>query len=325
MNTSIRRGLLVAAAAALAVTLGACSGQPSAPSSSGGEKKPNIAVVLKEASSEYWITVGDGARAAGEKLGDKATVSVTAGNSEADYTSQINRIQNAITAGADVLVVAPSAPTQLTPVLQQAIDKGIKVILVDTPIDGLDASAFVGTDNVSAGKIGFDTLSQAVGGKGQIGIITGAAGITSTDNRVKGFLEGNSSGALTVVATLPTEPSCARAAGVDAAENLLTAHPDLVGIFSACGDSAAGAVQAIARAGKTGDIKLVSFDLTSLGLAGFQDGSVTASVNQDPERMGGLSVESAYELATGGKIESQIDSGVQVLTKENAAEYFANK
>lgn len=313
---------VVAVGAALAIAalgLSACS-TGNAGGSPSGDEKPNIAVIWKDGSSPFWLAAQAGSEEGKKDLGDKATVTISAGNSESDVASQIAKVENAITAGAGAIVIAPSAPDQLKPVLTKAMEQGIKVLLVDTPIEGFDASTFIGTDNNAGGAEAFKAMAEALPDGGKIGLIGGAPGVTSTDDRLAGFQEAAEGSNLTLLEPLATK-SCDQATGVKNAENLITAHPDLAGIFIACGQPALGALQAIKSANLSGDIKVVGFDFDKGADATLDDGSAFAFISQFPDKMGSVGVESAYTLLTGGSIDERIDTGVAVITKDNVDDY----
>ncbi|MFS0894821.1 sugar ABC transporter substrate-binding protein [Microbacterium sp. 179-I 3D3 NHS] len=311
--------LTAALVAVSALSLSACSsdgGSGAAPSS---EEKPNIAVIWKDGSSPFWLAAKQGSEDGKAALGDKATVTISAGNSETDVASQIAKVENAITAGAGAIVIAPSAPDQLKPVLTKAMEQGIEVLLVDTPIEGFDAT-FIGTDNKAGGAEAFASMAEALPDGGKIGLIGGAPGVTSTDNRLAGFQEAAEGSNFTLLEPLATQ-SCDQASGVKNAENLITANPDLAGIFIACGQPALGAIQAIKSANLSGEITVVGFDFDKGADAALDDGSAYAFISQFPDKMGSMGVESAYTVLTGGSIEKSIDTGVAVITKDNVDEY----
>ena len=333
-DTLLRRLAPAATAGALAATVLLCTAPPSSAATSSTPVK--IAVILKNDSDPYWITVFSGARMAAKTLGSKATVSYAAGASESDILGQINKIQDAVTAGAQAIVVAPSEPSEDISVLNKAVAAGVKVIIVDTPTSGPDTPGwtkyvtFIGTNNFSAGQIGGQELLKAVGHTGDIAIINGGVGVTSTELRTAGFMAAIKGTNIKVVSNLPTNPSCALSPGTTDAENILTAHPNLVAIWSPCGGALIGAIPALAADHDTGKVKLFGQDVASSfgstpadvtqALHAFQTGQVTASVNQQPILMGDLGVLDAYKAVEGISLAKSIDSGTSIMTKQNAAQ-----
>lgn len=310
--------VLFSAIALSALGLAGCA--PGA-SPGGDSDLPQIAVIWKDASSPYWLAASGGSETAKSDLGDKANVTITAGTSESDVASQIAKVENAITAGAQAIVISPSAPDQLKPVLQKAKDAGINVLLIDTDIPDFDADTFIGTNNKAGGAAAYDALVAAIGDTGgEVGVIGGAPGVTSVEDRVAGFVGAAEGSSFEILETLATK-SCDQESGVKDAENLITAHPNLKAIFIGCGQPALGAIQAVKAAGLAGKITIIGFDFDPGAADALKDGSAAAFVNQAPAKMGSTGVESAFTLLTGGKIEKSIDTGVATITKDNVADF----
>lgn len=328
MKNKLFRGAIVLAILGGFAAIPAVSGA-SASYGAANSAKVKIAVILKNDSDPYWITVFSGARLGAKDLGSKATVTYAAGASESDILGQINKIQDAITAGAQAIVVAPSVPAEDIAVLNKAVAAGIKVIVIDTPTPGWSKYVtFIGTNNFYAGEEGGKELLKAAGRTGEVGIIDGGAGVTSTEQRTAGFRAAIKGTEIKVVADLPTNPSCALAPGTTDAENMLTAHPNLVAIWSPCGGSLLGAIPVITANRDLGRVLLFGQDVASSfgstpadvaeALHAFLSGEVTASVNQQPVFMGQLGVEDAYKAVEGVKLSKNIDSGTSIMTKQNA-------
>jgi simple sugar transport system substrate-binding protein len=103
---------------------------------------------------------------------------------------------------------------------------------------------------------------------------------------------------------------------------LLTSNAHLKSIYAACGPPAAGAAQAIKNAGiSPDDIVLVGFDFCCGEKEALESGIEDATVAQFPTKMAGLGVEALVKAIKGEKVESLIDSGAALVTKENMAEF----
>src|SRR4026207_183974 len=147
-----------------------------------------------------------------------------------------------------------------------------------------------------------------------IAILEGVAGAPSLQQRVDGFKTGLGDG-FKIVASLPTD--CDQTKGLNAAQDILTANPDVKAIYGACGPPIIGALEAIKSAGKT--IKVVGFDAGADEVAAIVAGDELASVAQFPAKMGEYGVQAAYDAITSGTVEANIDTGTEMVTKDNAA------
>lgn len=124
-------------------------------SASGSGEDGSVAVVLKTLSSPYWKYVEAGAKAAGKDLGVDVTIVGPA--SESQIMEQVNMIEDSLNQGIGSLVVSPTQPDTVVPVLEQA---NVPVLFIDTDADFSGKTSFIGTDNLTAGKEGGKLLAS---------------------------------------------------------------------------------------------------------------------------------------------------------------------
>ncbi|MEV6632826.1 sugar ABC transporter substrate-binding protein [Actinoplanes sp. NPDC051470] len=238
------------------------------------------------------------------------------GKSGTDDEGVINHVENMIAKGVKAIAITPTSPAVQT-ALDKAVKAGIKVVLVDNDIPGWTGkSSVVATDNLAGGKLAGTWLAEHLADGAKIGILQGRIGNPSLDDRVKGLKETLGSKA-TVVAEPATD--CDQTKGLNAAQDMLTAHPDLTAIYGACGPPIIGALQAVKAAGKKpGDITVVGFDASPDELKSIKAGEQTGSVAQFPAKMGSLGIETAVSAARGQAVQPSVDTGTEMVTKDNA-------
>lgn len=316
-----RRGAIALTLLAIgAVTACGDDGDDGGDASGASTEKVKVGVVIKTLENPYWVAGKAGFDRAKREIGADAEVLFDTGTSEERPEEQITKIENMLTRGIDALAVAPTNPDLALPVLQRAVDEGVKVILVDTDIPDWDGeTSFIGTDNVEAGRLAGEFLDKQLGGKGKVGLIAGLKGVTSVDNREAGFKEALQDTDIEIVGDLDT--TCLLDKGVSVAEDILTADPDVDAMFSECGPPAVGAIQAIRGAGKTGEIFLMGFDAAPDEIAAILSGEEDATVAQFPERMVNIGTKLAVKAAKGEKVPPTRNVGVEIITKKNAAEF----
>ena len=169
------------------------------------------------------------------------------GKSGTDDEGEIAIIENMIVQQVKAIAITPTSPN-VQAALDKAVKAGIKVVLIDNDIPGWTGkSSVVATDNLAGGKLAGTWLAQHVPAGSKIGILQGRLGNPSLDDRVKG-LKSTLGSAATVVAEPATD--CDQTKGLNAAQDMLTAHPDVTAIYGACGPPIIGALQAIKAAGK---------------------------------------------------------------------------
>jgi ABC-type sugar transport system substrate-binding protein len=239
------------------------------------------------------------------------------GASGTDDEGEIAAIESMITQGVKAIVITPTSPN-VQDALQKAVDGGIKVILVDNDIPGWEGkTSLVATDNMAGGVLAGEFMAGELTAGDTIAILEGVAGAPSLQQRVDGFKEGLGDG-FEIVASLPTD--CDQTKGLNAAQDILTAHPDVKAIYGACGPPIIGAIEAIKSAGKT--IKVVGFDAGGDEVAAIVAGDELASVAQFPAKMGSEGAQAALDAITPGTtVEANIDTGTAMVTKDNAADF----
>lgn len=238
------------------------------------------------------------------------------GTSGTDDEGEISAIESMITQGVKAIVITPTSPN-VQDALQKAVDKGIKVILVDNDIPGWEGkTALVATDNLAGGVLAGKYMATQLEPGDTVAVLKGVAGAPSLEDRVTGFLDGLGDG-FEIVATLPTD--CDQTKGLNAAQDILTRNPDVTAIYGACGPPILGALQAISDAGKT--VKTVGFDAGPDEIAAIVAGDELASVAQFPAKMGEFGAQAALDAISGKTVEPNIDTGTEIVTKDNAADF----
>jgi simple sugar transport system substrate-binding protein len=242
------------------------------------------------------------------------------GTSATDIEGQIALIESMVTKGVQGIAVTPVDPT-VAAALDKAIAAGVKVVLMDNNIpDWNGRTALATTDNYNAGKIAGAHLKTVLKNGDTLGILEGVPGVPSLDDRVKGMLDGLQGVDVKIVGRGAT--NCTEELGISVAEDLLTANPDLKAIYAACGPPAAGAAQAIKNAGISNDaIVLVGFDFCCGEAEALTAGVEDATVAQFPAKMAALGVDALVKAIRGEKVESLIDSGAALVTKDNMADF----
>jgi len=242
------------------------------------------------------------------------------GAAATDIEGQIALIESMVTNGVQGIALTPVDPTVAT-ALDKAVAAGVKVVLMDNNIpDWNGRTALATTDNYAAGKIAGGYLKTVLKDGDTLAILEGVPGVPSLDDRVNGMLEGLAGVKVDIVGRGATD--CTEEKGLNVAQDILTANPELKAIYAACGPPAAGAARAITNAGIANDkIILVGFDFCCGEAEALTAGTEDATVAQFPSKMAELGVDALVRAIRGEKVESLIDSGAALVTKENMAEF----
>jgi ribose transport system substrate-binding protein len=311
-------GLIVGACSSGTSSSAPSAAAPSAAAPSAAAEKVKIGFITKFPVDFYDIMV-DAAKTWAKDHPDVETV-FAQGKSGTDDEGEIAAIESMITQGVNAIAITPTSPN-----VQAALDKataaGIKVVLIDNDIpDWTGKSSVVATDNLAGGKLAGTWLKENLPAGAKLAVLKGRLGNPSLEDRVTGMLETLGTAATVVGGSPATD--CDQTKGLNAAADLLTANPDLTAIYSACGPPAIGALTAIKNAGTApGKIIVVGFDASGDEVAAIIAGEQAASVAQFPAKMGSLGIETAYKAAKGETVPANVDTGTEMVTKDNAASF----
>lgn len=298
---------------AVFVVLVGCGKQESG-QDSGANPGLTIAVVPKATSHDFWQTVKAGAEAAGKENNIKIIWKGPA--KETDVAGQMSIIENFITQKVDAIVMAATNSKALIATVEKARKAGIPVVTIDSGIDKDIAASFVATDNIDGARKGADALAEMIGKKGKVGLFPIVAGAATSTMREDGFKEAiKKYPDIKIASTLYSNCDESRAMAVT--EDMLTAHPDISGIFSACGPGAVGTARVLEQKGLAGKIKHVAFDAIPAEIDALKNNSIQALIVQNPFKMGYDGVKTAVAVKQGKEVSKRIDTGVVVVTMKN--------
>lgn len=309
LQNLVKNLLLLSLALSAAIWMPACKRDSSKP------KQPVIAVIPKGVSHSFWLTIKAGADAAGRELG--ATIDWKGAASETDIAGQINIVEDAINRRVDGIVIAPSHGDSLVPIVTRAQREGIPVTIFDSGISTESYLSYVATDNRAGGMLAGQRMGERLNGKGKVAILGVKKGSVSTDEREEGFAQKlrEQYPGIQLVQWLYGDASASKS--LSTAEDILTSHPDLNGLFASNESSTVGAVRAIRQRNLSTQVVLVGFDATPDLVNNVRDSSIDSLVIQNPHKMGYEGVRTILDKLAGREPARRIDTGVSLLTKEN--------
>jgi ribose transport system substrate-binding protein len=283
------------------------------------DSQPTIPIIVKDTTSAFWQIVLAGARKAGKDFDVK--VPELGAQSESDINGQISILENAVSEKPAAIVISPTQFKALGQPIDEAAKKTI-IVGIDSAADSKAFTSFLQTDNVQGGRVAADGLAAAIEAQygkpeGDVALITSLPGVGSLDQRAKGFKEEIAAKypGLKLVADKVADGMATTALNI--MTDLITANPNLRGVFASNLIMAQGAGQAIAENHAADKIKLIGFDSDSKLIGLLKDGNIAALVVQDPFRMGYEGVKTALAASKGEKVPATVDTGVNLITKAN--------
>src|SRR5579864_6339607 len=299
------RRRVTASVLALCLSLTACTTSP----------KKIIAMVPKATSHLFWVSVQAGAMTAGRDLG--VEVVWNGPTTETEYSRQIEIVDSMIARHVDGLAIAAQDRTALDASLDRAATAGIPVTIFDSGVDSTNYMTFVATNNYEAGQMAARKLAELLHGKGSIAMVLHVPGSFSTMERERGFEEATANEFPQIQIVQKQYGMSDRSKAMAAAENILTAHPDLDGIFASTEPSSVGTALALKSRRLNGKIKFVAFDATESMIDDLKEGTIDALVVQDPFRIGYEAVQTLVDKLHGKTPPKRIDLSAHVIVKSD--------
>lgn len=278
-----------------------------------------FALVQINQQALFFNQMNSGAEAAATASGDELVVF----NANNDPAAQNSAIETYIQQGVDGIIIVAIDVNGIMPAVQQAADAGIPVIAVDAVLPEGPQAAQVGVNNASAGAdmgdffLGY--LGSDMAGAAKIGVV-GALNSSIQNIRQAGFVD-KIAGVDGVTDAGVVDGQNVQDLALTAAENLITANPDMSAIYATGEPALLGAVAAVESQGKQDSVKIFGWDLTAQAIKGIDEGYVAAVIQQDPAAMGAAAVEALKTLSEGGTVEASIAVPVTIVTQENVDEF----
>jgi len=272
-----------------------------------------IGVVPKAVSHLFFVSVHAGVDQAARDF--HVNTLWNGPDNETDYTRQIEIVDAMVARRVDALAISATEERALVAPLERAIRAGIPVTVFDSAVAIENYVSFIATDNYAAGCTAARTLARLIGGKGSVGMVMQKPGGTSTMLRERAFED-------TIAKEFPGIRIVARQYGMAdparsraAAENILTAHPDLTGLFASSEAASIGSIQAARSRNRAGTLKLVTFDFSQTHLEALRDGTIDVMLVQDPFRIGYEAVKSLAIRLSGQTPLHRLDLPVRSIVK----------
>jgi ribose transport system substrate-binding protein len=309
-----RTYLVTAAAAAMALmTVTACSSGGSG--SGAGSSGKSITFIAGKTGDPFYVTMKCGASAEAKKLGYSFSATGSVDWSVPEQVSSVDSVAAYHPAG---VLISPVDPNSLAGPIRTLQSNGSKVAIVDTSLtDGSIGVTHISSNNVQGGEKAADTMAQLVGGSGEVVVLTPDLTTTTTNARIQGFKQE-------LAAKYPgmkiddvrqvgdTAQGAASAVGDE-----LSAHPGLVGIFTANSETGEGVGTGLKNAGKQGKVKVVSFDAGPEQVLALKSGAVDALISQDPYGIGQQAVEQLADALSGKPVTGSIQTDLASITRTN--------
>lgn len=278
-----------------------------------------VALVMKTLTNPFFIEMEKGARQAEQDLGIQLLVKTAA--QETSIQQQIGIVDRLIRDKVDAIVIAPGDSVELIPVLKQARDAGIVVINIDNQLDpvyaqqiGLTQVPFISVDNEQAAFESAQVLSEQITQPTKVAILEGIREAKNADDRKIGALRAlQANPNISIVAMETAHWKIDEA--YEVTHKLLDDYPDIGGLFCANDMMALGAIKYFKTIGRP-VIPIAAYDALDDAIQAIEDGSLLATVDQQPAKQGYQGVVYAHRALSGEKLPAVTLIETRLVTKE---------
>lgn len=270
-----------------------------------GDGSQTIYLVSKGFQHRFWQAVNEGAQQAGEEF--NYNVEFVGPDDETQVTQQINQLDAALASQPAAIGFAALDTTAAIGTLEQIEAAGIPIIAFDSGVDSDLPVTTVATDNRAAAEEAASHMADLIDHQGKVGIVCHDQTSATARDRCEGFadwMEENEPD----IELLQTQYAGEVGQAANAANSLVAANPDLVGIYGSNEAAATGTVQGVTESGRD-DVTVVGFDSSQTQLAAIRSGQQAGAVTQAPVLMGYETVVAAIRAINEIEQPEEIDSG----------------
>jgi ribose transport system substrate-binding protein len=294
----------------------ACSSSnPSGAAGNSTQPVKSVALIGGVKDSPFYAAIDCGAKTEAKRLGASYSYSAPA---TFDAAAQQPILSSVVAQGPQAILIAPTDKTALFQPMRQAKSAGSNLITVDTRLDDpADLSSQISSDNIAGGALAADTMAKQIGERGKVVAISEPPGSSTDDQRVQGFLQEMKAKYpnITVLTTQYADHSAQATA--TAVASVLSANPDLKGVFAVDNFTGDGAPIGVRNANARSTVKIVAFDAQPSQVQALKAGDIDAIISQNPYDMGVLGVQYAVDLGQGKTIPKDKITGLVAITKDN--------
>lgn len=273
--------------------------------------------VLLKGRTKFWSVVEQGALATGEKLG--AEVIVKTPPTESDIAVQILMLNALAASGVEAIVIAPSHKVTLAQPVAALAAKGIKIVVIDSPLAGNTTNVFIGTNHRLAGEAAGQLLATLVKESDPVSLFRHAQDNAATGDREDGALAKLREAHPKILVHGDIYTGNEKEVQIERAKLLLSKYPDTKAILASATPGTMVMLDVLAHREPLGAIKLVGFgfNLNDEVAAALDAGTMHGWIAQLPREIGSRGVEAAVDLLEGKPVPPLVNVDVYVVTKEN--------
>ena len=270
--------------------------------------KDAIALVISTLDNPFFVTLKEGA----EKQAKALALGLVGRGSQSGPAKALGKVEYISVRGVKILLINPTDSDAVGNAIAVANQKKLPVITLDRAANKGQVIAHIASDNTAGGEMAGNYIAEKLGKGAKIIQLEGIAGTSAARERGAGFAKAAQAHDFKILASQPADFD--RSKGLNVMENLLTAQPEVQGVFAQNDEMALGALRAIQAAGKK-DLVLVGFDGTDDGVKAVKGGKMAATIAQQPEKIGEIGVQTADKVLKGEEVEASIPVELKLINQ----------
>lgn len=270
-----------------------------------GQETQFIPLISKGFQHQFWQAVRAGAEQAAGEFNVEMTFEGP--DSEAQVDRQIDMLAAALARNPAAIGFAALDSQAAIPLLRQAQDAGIPVVAFDSGVDSDIPVTTCTTDNAAAAGLAAEKMAEFIGGEGQVAVVAHDQTSRTGIDRRDGFLNGIANHPGIEVVTVQYGGGD-QLQSTEITRSILTANPELKGIFGTNEGSAIGVVNGVRENGAEG-VVIIGYDSGAAQIEAIRSGLMAGAITQNPVGIGYETVKAAVMAANGETVEPLIDTG----------------
>lgn len=279
-------------------------------------EKYKIAFIVKSLQSAFFINMTEAAEECAADFANDIEVEILAPQTPFNIDEQIQLVEQCITNKVDAIVITPCDSTGIIPAIEKANAAGIIVVTPNTKSNGGEITSFVGVENYDVGYSLAKALFDKLGGKGDVILIEGKAGNSTSEERAEGFRAALEE--YPDINCLSSQPAdWDRASAMTVMENCLQTYEKIDGVLTLTKDMGLGALEAIKSAGRLDEIVSITFDVDEDVQEALKSGELYASGNQNERSQAYISIMTALFKLKGYEVDTEQILPISVVTAED--------
>ena len=269
--------------------------------------KYHFVLVPEELDNDYWRLVEKGAQQAAKEYG---VLLEYAGPKQANIDEHLKTIEMSMASKVDGILTQGLSDEQFTPLINRVVER-LPVITIDTDAANSNRMAYIGTDNYYSGFLAGKALIEDTKGQANVAIITGNFYANHQQQRVKGFQDAVKSEEGIKIITVE-ESGISRVRAAEKAYQILTDYPEVTAFYGTSALDAIGIAQVVEKR-KPGTVYIMGFDTLPETLDYIAEGTIKATVVQEPYEMGYRAIQMMIDLIEGKKVPPVVHTNTRII------------